>query len=143
VSRRRINAPKEIFLSHSSADHRFASRLAEVLRTHGLPVWYSPTEIMGAQQWHDEIGAALARCDWFVVVLSPSAVTSEWVRRELLFALNDARYKEHIAPVLYKTCDSKKLSWTLGGFQHVTFTKGFTDGCRQLLRTWGRGYRGP
>ena len=59
--------PQEVFLSHASADRAFADRVADVLRRHGIPVWYSPTNILGAQQWHDEIGAALKRCDWWVV----------------------------------------------------------------------------
>jgi hypothetical protein len=63
--------PQEIFLSHSSLDNQFASDLAAVIRRHGIPVWYSRTNILGAQQWQDEIGAALQRCDWFVVILSP------------------------------------------------------------------------
>ena len=93
-----------------------------MLRDHGLPVWYSPTEIIGAQQWHDEIGAALDRCDWFVVVLSPHALKSEWVRREVMFALNDSRYNGRIAPLIAKKCESRKLSWTLGALQHIDFT---------------------
>jgi hypothetical protein len=68
--------PAEAFLSHASADRQFASELAEILRRHGLPVWYSETDIRGAQQWHDEIGAALGRCDWFLLVLTPAAVES-------------------------------------------------------------------
>jgi hypothetical protein len=134
--------PREVFLSHSSTDHRFTLRLANVLRDHGLPVWYSATEILAAQQWHDQIGDALSRCDWFVVILSPPAVKSEWVRRELLFALNDRRYKERITPLLYRPCKSEQLSWTLSGFQRVDFTGDFASGCRQLLRSWGIGFRG-
>lgn len=53
--------PNEVFLSHSSEDRDFADSLAEVVRAHGIPVWYSDTDIRGAQQWHDEIGAALQR----------------------------------------------------------------------------------
>jgi hypothetical protein len=34
---------------------------------------YSRTNLVGAQQWHDEIGAALQCCDWFAIVLSPNA----------------------------------------------------------------------
>ena len=51
--------PQEIFLSHSDRDRTFVARLAETLRRHGLPVWYSSTDMVGAQQWHDEIGSAL------------------------------------------------------------------------------------
>lgn len=50
--------PQEAFLSHSSQDQKFVVALAEELRRHGVPVWYSQTNILGAQQWHDEIGAA-------------------------------------------------------------------------------------
>ena len=56
--------PEEVFLSHSSADRLFASKLAEVLRRHGIPVWDSDTNILGLQQWHDETGAAPLRRDW-------------------------------------------------------------------------------
>ena len=74
--------PNEVFLSHSSADRAFVARLANVLRSHGIPVWYSDTDIRGAQQWHDEIGSALKRCDWLVLILSPDAVASKWVKSE-------------------------------------------------------------
>jgi hypothetical protein len=76
--------PAEVFLSHSSADRLFADAVAAVMRRHGVPVWYSQTDILGAQQWHDEIGAALRRCDWFALVLSPHSVESMWVKRECL-----------------------------------------------------------
>ena len=48
--------PKEVFLSHSSANDVVTRRLAETLRNHGIPVWYSATNIRGSQQWQDEIG---------------------------------------------------------------------------------------
>ena len=76
-------APAELFLSHSSAARRFAEALGEVCERHGVPFWYSRRNLRGAQQWHDEIGTALARCDWFAVILSPAAVSSRWVKREL------------------------------------------------------------
>lgn len=134
-------APREVFLSHAHQDHGFASRLAETLVRHAVPVWYSPIRIQGAQQWHDEIGRALARCDWFALVLSPSAVRSEWVKRELFYALQQRRYQQRIVPLLYKRCNFERLSWTLGSIQRVDFTRDFDAACRDLLRPWGIGYR--
>ena len=133
--------PREVFLSHSSNDRRFASRIAETLRQHGVPVWYSQTNLLGAQQWHDEIGEALARCDWFLVVLSPQATRSKWVRRELLYALRSSRYEGRIVPIRQRACDPAMLSWTLEDFQAVDFVRDFDDGCRSLLRIWGLGYQ--
>lgn len=70
-------SPSEVFLSPAHQDKDFASSLAETLRDHTVPVWYSPTNILAAQQWLDEIGEALERCDWFIVILSPAAVQFE------------------------------------------------------------------
>ena len=132
--------PNEVFLSHASQDRQFAQRLVCVLHRHGVPVWYSDTNIKGAQQWHDEIGAALRRCDWLVLVLSPSAVESMWVKRELLYALQQDRFNGRIALLLYKPCSYDGLSWILSQIQMVDFASGFDDGCRDLLRIWGIGY---
>lgn len=133
--------PKEVFLSHSSLDRDFADTVAETLRKHGIPVWYSQTNILGAQQWHDEIGEALKRCDWFVVILTENSVSSMWVKREVVFALNDNRLANKIIPILYQSCDYDNLSWTLSLFQTINFSENLDDGFRELLRTWGFGYK--
>ena len=132
--------PTELFLSHSDLDREFAAALGEVLERHGVPYWYSRRNLRGAQEWHDEIGAALARCDWFLVVLSPASVESIWVRRELHYALRVARYEGHILPVLHRPCDIERLSWTPPGFQIIDFTADFEHGCRELVRSWNLGY---
>ena len=133
--------PTEIFLSHSSIDRQFADDVATNLRRHGIPVWYSQTNILGAQQWQDEIGAALLRCDWFAVILSPNSVDSMWVKRELSFALQQNRFENKIVPIIYQPSDHARLSWALSLFQMVDFTAGVETGYRSLLRTWGLGYQ--
>src|SRR5689334_12995666 len=98
MSRKRNVAPNEVFLSHSSRNGAFTNRLSEILRTHGVKNFVSKENIRGAQQWHDEIGAALKRCDWFLVVLSPQSVRSRWVKHELIYALQASRYRDRIVP---------------------------------------------
>jgi len=141
MPRRSASLPREVFLSHSSQDRAFVKKLAKVLRRHGVPFWYGESHILGAEQWHDEIGKALARCDWFLLVLSPHSVRSKWVKRELLYALTEDRYIERILPVLRKPCDHARLSWTLASFQFVDFSGDFNEACRLLLRRWGQTYR--
>ena len=133
--------PFEVFISYSDLDRQFVSALVEILRRHGIAVWYSRTSIVGAQQWHDEIGAALRRCDWFVVVLSPNAVKSIWVKRELLFALQQNRFESKIVPLIHLPCDVEQLSWTLSACEMVDFAASLHEGCRNLLRVWGIGYQ--
>ncbi|HEY0050498.1 MAG TPA: toll/interleukin-1 receptor domain-containing protein [Pyrinomonadaceae bacterium] len=133
--------PGEVFLSHSSLDKDFVDSIAETLGNHGIPVWYSRTNILGAHQWQDEIGQALRRCDWFIVILSPKSVQSMWVKRELAFALNDNKYNNKIIPILYQPCDFNTLSWTLSLFEIIDFSGDLNTGFSELLRTWGIGYR--
>jgi hypothetical protein len=139
VSKQRAKI-QEIFLSHSSKNRPAATRLANVLRGHGLSVWYSKTHIAGAQEWHDEIGKALDRCGWFVVLLSKHSVRSDWVKRELLYALRQKRYGKRIVPVLLEPCEIEKLSWTLASSQIVDFSRSSSEGYRELLRVWGLSY---
>jgi TIR domain len=131
----------EIFFSHSSQDRPFVDRTVRVLRGYGLRVWHSSTSIVGAQQWHDEIGKALARCNWFVVVLSPQSVRSRWVKRELLYALENRRYDGRIIPILYRKCEVRKLSWTLTSFEMVDFRRSIEAAYVNLLEVWGLRYK--
>jgi hypothetical protein len=133
--------PKQLFISHATADRKFLRKLSRVPEEHDLRFWYSRRDIRGAQQWHDEIGAALRKCDWFLLVLSPSAVRSKWVKRELAFALQEDRYENRIVPVIAKRCDHRKLSWTLASFEFVDFSKSFAKGTEDLLRIWNIRYR--
>ena len=132
--------PTEVFLSHANNDRAMVGRISAELTRHGIANFFSPQNIVGAQQWQIEILGALRRCDWFLVLLSPDAINSMWVKREVAFALQDPRYEDRIVPLRYRECDLESLQW-LTLFQMVDFTREFTDGCRDLLRIWGIGLR--
>ena len=65
----------------------------------------------------------LARCDWYIVLLSPDAVESKWVKRELFYALENDSYNNRIIPVRFRDCDHKRLSWTLSSLQMIDLTR--------------------
>ncbi len=135
--------PREVFLSHSSADKQVAKRVLKGLKSAGIPTWYAPYNLVGSQKWHDEIGEALRRCDWFVLLLSPSSVESMWVKNELLYALNTRRLYGRILPVLIENCDWERFSWTLEAIQRVDMAADFRVGMIDLLRVWGLSYGKP
>lgn len=109
----------------------------EALTTHGVRVWTAPARVHGGDKWHDEIGKALERCDWYAVALTRRSVTRPWVQRELLYALRTNRYDGRIVPLLFEPCPLEKLSWTLPGFQLIDFTQGVDQAHRRLLAVWG------
>jgi len=139
---KRTASPREAFLSHAGDDRAFVRRLAKAMKEHGMGAWFSKAHILSGEQWHDKIGEALDRCDWFLLVLSPHSVKSKWVKHELLYALREDRYNERIVPIVYRKCKYRQLSWTLQSFQFVDFTHGFASGCRDLFRRWGIEYCG-
>ena len=108
---------------------------------HNILVWYSEVNVLGARQWHDEIGKALSRCDWFLIMLSPESVKSMWVKREFMYALRKERFNDRIIPLICEPCDFEDLSWVLPDFQIVNFHKRFENGCRDLLRIWNVDYK--
>jgi hypothetical protein len=121
-----------------------AGKIQHVLAGHGIPVWYSAVNIVGAQQWHDEIGAALRRCDWFLLLLSPDAIRSTWVRRELMYVLGQNRYDGRIIPLRYGGVQDREIeafSWTLFAFQMIDLDIDREEAFRQLLRVWGVGLK--
>lgn len=134
-------APRELFISHASSDRGFVDRLVEVFDRHRIRYWYSPSHLVGAEQWHDEIGKALRRCDWFALVVSPSALRSMWVKREFQYALQAERFQKRIIPIFFRSCDPTDLSWTLAAIQRIDFTGNFDRGCHDLFRIWKREYR--
>lgn len=124
----------EIFLSHAAGDGAAATRIAEELRTRGMRVWFSPSHVAVGQDWHREIGRALRRCTWFVLLLSATSVKSMWVERELNYALRSRRYAGRIIPVMLKPCKPERLSWTLPQFQILRMSKRTSVTVTQIMR---------
>lgn len=135
--RRRSARSGEVFISHAVKDRVFVRRLLGILKKNCIPYWISEAHIPGAVEWHDEIGRALNRCSWFLIILSPNAVKSTWVKRELMYALQPKRYKGRIIPVYFRDCKHELLSWTLAELQFIDFRKDFKAGCEDLLKLWG------
>lgn len=135
-----LSHPNEIFLAHANQDRGFTIQLAEDLRRHGVSTWYSERNIGGARRWLAEIGEALERCDWMIVILTPAALKSDWVYDEVAFALGERRYRNRVIPFVVKKCEPKKLIWALANVQAIN-ARPYENGLRKLLAIWRIGYR--
>ncbi len=77
-----------IFLSHSSADKAFARRLARDLDNQGVTYWLDEAEIKIGDYLIEKIRSAIDDVEYLAVILSPEAVASDWVQREVDVAMN-------------------------------------------------------
>ena len=79
-----------IFISHSHIDNEFGTRLAQDLRRvlgDESAVWYDVLGgLHGGDNWWEKIVEELTDRKVFVVVLSPEAALSPWVRDEINLA---------------------------------------------------------
>src|SRR4030095_6328032 len=91
--------PKDIFISYSRRDQEFVTRLASDLNAHVAGVWFDHSEIQIGEKWHDEIMEGIHDCKAFILVLSPDAIESKYVRDELNKALELGK---EIFPVIYR-----------------------------------------
>ncbi|MBV8857162.1 MAG: tetratricopeptide repeat protein [Acidobacteria bacterium] len=80
-----------VFISHSSKDDGFVKELREALEGQGLEVWADSRELVGGAKLAPEVEEAIKSARQFVAVLSPHAVNSEWVGREIKTALGVER----------------------------------------------------
>jgi len=76
--------------------------LAKSLSYEGAKVWWDFSSLRGGLNWQREIQEGIKQCEFFLVVLTPESVVSEWVIREIIYA---TEYKKQIIPLYLKTCE--------------------------------------
>jgi hypothetical protein len=101
---------KDIFISYSRRDQEFVTRLASDLNAHVAFVWFDRSTIQPGQKWHDEIMEGIRDCKAFILVLSPDAMESPYVREEVNKALELGKT---LFPILYRPA-----KWT-GEFESI------------------------
>jgi hypothetical protein len=88
-----------VFVSHATPDREFIERhLIPFLQGHGVKTWYCKEQIGTGAHWERAIRDGLESSDWFLVVVSPSSVKSEWVKTEVDWAVEHRM--ERLIPVI-------------------------------------------
>jgi hypothetical protein len=106
-----------IFFSYADAERDFARQLAERLLGAGLDVWWDEREIVAGENWAAALQTALEQANAMVVLLSPDAVRSRWVRHEIDYALGTPRFAGRVVPVEVRPTD--EVPWVLRSFPYV------------------------
>jgi len=77
----------KLFISHSSDDDAFVRELRAALAEHGQDSWIDSRELRGGDPLWPEVQKAIDEASSYAVVVSPDALQSKWVGRELRHAL--------------------------------------------------------
>ena len=126
----------KVFISHSTQDRDFVEReIIPALHRAGIETWYSKMDIHASDRWERSIHQGLQDCDWFLLVMSPRSMQSEWVHDELHWAM-DHRFGR-IVPVLIEECDPCEFHIRLQRLQYIDFRKERDQARSALLNLWG------
>jgi len=119
-----------VFLSYAQSDREVAKELASRLEEAGHSVWLPDDELFPGENWALEIGKALNESEAMVVLLSPQAMKSDWVRKEIEFALGARQYRGRLIPVMVKP--TSDIPWILKKLPIVRLGKHIAAATREI-----------
>jgi hypothetical protein len=123
---------QRVFVSHSTLDRQWVEReIISFLDENGIRTWYAKSAIITSAQWEREILRGMESCDWFLLVVSPRAAGSEWVKDELCWAIDQRPTK--IIPVIQERTDLYQFHIRLPRLQHVDFSSKIAEAKELLL----------
>lgn len=101
----------QVYLSYAEPERGLAGQLAKWLKKKGFDVWFADDRLYPGDNWPLAMGKALEESDAMVVLLSPDWSRSEWVQREVDYALTSKQYKGRLIPVLVRP--TRDFPWIL------------------------------
>ena len=110
-----------VFLSYASADDATGDEIRRALTEAGFEVWDPKIEVGPGRNFALDIGRALEDADALVVLVSPEAMRSDWIRWELNHALGDARFEGRLLPVELQPTED--FPWSLRKYRVLKFDR--------------------
>ena len=90
----------KVFISHSHIDAELAARVSDALEKSGLQVWDPDRDLLPGDNWASEVARALEESEAMIVLMTPAAADSPWVKREIEYALGARNYSNRLIPVV-------------------------------------------
>ena len=101
----------DVFISHSSADRKWAEMLAKAVKKHGLSTWVDSENLKPGERWQDEIESALNSARAIVLLVGPRQAKDKIQQMAWRAALEESwadSYKPLI-PLLIKNAELPKF----------------------------------
>jgi serine/threonine protein kinase len=126
-----------VFISHSHADVAFTERLVQALRNRGVDGWVDIVTLDPdrGDSLEGMIAEAFSPRDVLVLILSPHAIESPWVRREVQTAMNLQRQgrMRDVIPIMVTQCELEVTPPTWATFRWLDATTDFSGALAQLM----------
>ncbi len=121
----------KVFLSHAHTDAPLAARICKVLAESGLEVWDPDRDLLPGDNWAGEVARALEESEAMVVLLTPAAASSPYVKRDIEYALGAKNYRNRLIPVVVGNLEgfpASEIPWIVRRMPWVELDDAETDG---------------
>jgi putative sterol carrier protein len=129
-----------VFVSHhhSPEENTFTARLVTDLEAAGADVWVDTSGITSGS-FVAKISQGLAGRQWLVLVMTPAALASPWVQREVDAALSEHTYGRMLGvlPLVMQPCREQDIPILWRTLHRYDATKDYTSGRDGVLGALG------
>lgn len=126
----------KVFLNQARKDNDLARELRLRLEPEGFSVWTAKDQIFPGDNWAKKVAKALEDSELMVILLTPRAFESEFLRQNVQFALGSKKYAERVFSVFVgPTMEAGKgVPWILSRLpnRHVASASEFGDVVRDI-----------
>jgi hypothetical protein len=122
----------KIFLSHAHEDKEAAHQVARALTSAGLDPWLDVQELRSGDGLLQSIATVLGEAEYFVLLLSRTALTKRWVLAEMRMALT-AEIEKGRPRVIVLRLDDCEVPIELRHKVHLDFRGRFDDALKELV----------
>jgi hypothetical protein len=122
---------KRVFISYASADGEPARKVAQHLSEAGFQIWDPEREILPGADWTSTLKKGLDTAFAVIVFISPDAIESRSVLREIEYALSARHLRGRLIPVVLKP--TEEAPWILEVLHPVPY-EGPIKTVQQIIR---------
>ena len=125
-----------VFLSYHHKDEATAETIRKTLERADFEVWDPKVQLLPGEDWNKAVAAALKSAQAMIVLLSPDAVESPWLRREIDYALGETRFEGRLIPVVVRPVH--KIPWILEKLEVLDLHPDVKRGSRRIVQALRR-----
>lgn len=129
----------KVFITHSHGNRPLVWQIVKTLKQSGLDVWDDEYDTYPSGNWYKVTGEALERSDVLVVLVTPDALDSDIVHKDIGFALTNIQFKYRVIPVLVGvdlTVAKEHFGWIMSHLDVITIPtcEGQKEGIEQITQ---------
>ncbi|MCI0418051.1 MAG: toll/interleukin-1 receptor domain-containing protein, partial [Acidobacteria bacterium] len=122
-----------VFLSYSTKNADVAQKITQDLRDRGIDIYYADLDMALGAAILEELHAKIAQSDCFLLLLSEHSVRSNWVEREVSFALTQqSAQRLQIVPVMVSQCE---LPGSISHIKYIDLVAGYEQGLDAIVKS--------